>query len=162
MIEVTENIFVGNLVNYENLRFDEKFCFVQACKEPCHRKALGYTGRAPQKEHPEYLIAYRPKRIILNMIDSDKKYFTNILFERSVEFIDKSLSDNNKVLIHCNQGVSRSPSIGLLYLAIKKKINNSSFENAKTDFSRIYPSYEPKGIADYLSENWNYFIKKYS
>jgi len=162
VIEIIKNIFVGNLVDYENLKFNNDFSFVQACKEPCHRRALGYKGRAPQMDHPEYLIAYRPKRIILNMIDSDKKYFTHILFEQSIEFIDKSLNDNYKVLIHCNQGFSRSPSIGLLYLAIKRKIDCSNFENAKSEFVKMYPRYDPKGISDFLSDNWTHFMEKYS
>jgi len=149
MLEIEKNIFVGSLLDYESIEYNNDFCFVQACKEPCHRRALGYTGRAPQKNHPEYLFAYRPNKIILNMIDSDKKYFTHTLFEKSIDFIEKNLNENNKVLIHCNQGISRSPSIGLLYLAIKKKIDNSNFDNAKSEFIKIYPKYDPKGIAGY-------------
>lgn len=68
MTEIDRNIFVGNLIDYESYQFDTDFCFVQACKEPCHRKALGYTGRTANKNHPEYLIAFRERRIILNMI----------------------------------------------------------------------------------------------
>ena len=159
MVEIDKNIFVGSLLDYQSIEYNNEFCFVQACKEPCHRRALGYTGRSPEKTHPEYLIAFRPKKIILNMIDADKKYFTNILFEESINFIENKLKENCKILIHCNQGVSRSPSIGLLYLAIKNKIDSSDYESAKSDFMKIYPRYEPKGIADFLSENWNLFIK---
>jgi hypothetical protein len=159
MVEIEKNLFVGNLVNYQELQFDSKFYFVQACKEPCHRKALGYRGRTPEKNHPEYLIAYRERRIILNMIDPPTgKYFKNILFEKALEFIDEYLKKDNKILIHCNQGISRSPSIGLLYLATKGKIRNESFELAKEDFKTIYPNYQPSGIREFLTENWKHYI----
>ena len=159
MTEIDKNLFVGNLIDFENNQFDPDFCFVQACKEPCHRKAVGYTGRAPEKSHPEYLIALRERKIILNMIDPPTgKYFENILFESSLNFINEHLKNEKKVLIHCNQGKSRSPSIGLLYLATQGKIRNENYDFAKEDFEQIYPNYEPNGIREFLSKNWkNYF-----
>ncbi|GGK20570.1 hypothetical protein GCM10007962_13370 [Yeosuana aromativorans] len=160
MTEIDKNIFVGSLIDYETNQFDTDFYFVQACKEPCHRKALGYTGRTADKNHPEYLIAYRERRIILNMIDSPTgKYFENILFEKSIEFINEHSNNGKRILIHCNQGISRSPSIGLLYLATKNKIRNGNFEIAKFDFQKIYPNYAPSGIQEFLSLNWSNYIK---
>jgi len=159
MKEIDTNIFVGSLEDYENIKYNPDFVFVQACKEPCHRQALGYTGRAANKNHPEYLVAYRPQRIILNIVDVDTgKYFSNILFEKSIEFISSNIKNQKKVLIHCNQGLSRSPSIGLLYLAINKKIRNRTFWDAKEDFLKIYPEYAPKGVQDFLIENWSNLI----
>lgn len=159
MVEIDKNIFVGSLLDYEINQFDLEFYFVQACKEPCHRKALGYTGRTADVNHPEYLIAYRERKIILNMIDPPTgKYFENILFEKSLHFISQHLSEGKKILIHCNQGISRSPSIGLLYLATRNKIRNESFEIAKEDFQKIYPNYAPSGISEFLTLNWNNYI----
>ncbi|MHA7831838.1 MAG: dual specificity protein phosphatase family protein [Flagellimonas sp.] len=159
MLEIDKNLFVGNLIDFENNQFDPDFYFVQACKEPCHRRAVGYSGRAPEKSHPEYLIAYRERKIILNMIDPPTgKYFENTLFESSLNFIDKHLNNNKKVLIHCNQGKSRSPSIGLLYLATKSKIRNENYYLAKEDFLKIYPDYEPNGIKEFLNTNWNNYF----
>ena len=150
MKEIDTNIFVGSLEDYENIKYNPDFVFVQACKEPCHRQALGYTGRAANKNHPEYLVAYRPQRIILNIVDADTgKYFSNILFEKSIEFISSNIKNQKKVLIHCNQGLSRSTSIGLLYLAINKKNRNRTFWDAKEDFLKIYPEYAPKGVQDF-------------
>lgn len=160
MTEIDKNIFVGNLIDYENHQFDTDFCFVQACKEPCHREALGYKGRTADKNHPEYLIAYRERRIILNMIDPPTgKYFENVLFEKSLEFINEHLNNGKKILIHCNQGISRSPSIGLLFLATKNKIRNKNFEMAMEDFQKIYPNYAPSGIREFLTLNWSNYIK---
>lgn len=159
MLEIDKNLFVGNLIDFENNQFDPDFYFVQACKEPCHRRAVGYSGRAPEKSHPEYLIAYRERKIILNMIDPPiGKYFENTLFESSLNFINEHLTNNKKVLIHCNQGKSRSPSIGLLYLATKNKIRNENYYLAKEDFLKIYPDYEPNGIKEFLNTNWNNYF----
>ena len=158
MTEIYPNLFVGNLNDYEQNQFNKDFYFVQACKEPCHRKALGYSGRSADENHPEYLIAYRERRIILNMIDPPtSKYFENILFEKSLNFIDEHLKNGKKVLVHCNQGFSRSPSIALLYLATINKIESSSFENAEADFLKLYPNYKPSGIKEFLTLNWKHY-----
>jgi hypothetical protein len=160
MKEIDTNLFVGSLKDFEEIQFDTNFYFVQACKEPCHRKALGYSGRTPDINHPEYLIAFRERKIILNIIDPPtSKYFENETFEKSILFIDENLKKERKILIHCNQGISRSPSIGLLFLAIKEKINNKNFILAKNDFLKIYPNYNPSGIAEFLTNNWSNYIK---
>lgn len=164
MVEIDTNLYIGNLIDYENNQFDEDYYFVQACKEPCHRQALGYIGRSVSEDHPEYLIAYRDRKIILNMIDpKTEKYFENSMFEKSLIFINHNLENGKKVLIHCNQGISRSPSIGLLYLATKGKIRNESFIFAEEDFLKLYPNYSPSGIKNFLILNWkNYFNEDYS
>lgn len=160
MREIYTNLYVGNLVDYHNNQLDKEFYFVQACKEPCHRNALGYSGRSADEIHPEYLVAYRERKIILNMIDPPTgKYFENILFEKSLIFIEENLKNGKKVLIHCNQGISRSPSIGLLYLATKGKIRTENFNLAENDFLKIYPEYKPSGIKEFLSLNWTQYLK---
>lgn len=161
MTEIHKNLYVGNLIDYNVFQNENDFYFVQACKEPCHRQAVGYTGRSVDKTHPEYLFAYRPNRLILNMIDTPTgKYFDISLFDKSIEFIEQHLNLNRKILIHCNQGMSRSPSIGLLYLAIIEEINNVTFSEAKKAFLSIYPDYNPSGIEEFLTDNWNYFMNK--
>lgn len=87
------------------------------------------------------------------------KYFENVLFEKSLEFIDEHLNNGKKILIHCNQGISRSPSIGLLFLATKNKIRNINFEMVMEDFQKIYPNYAPSGIREFLTLNWSNYIK---
>lgn len=160
MTEIHKNLYVGSLIDYEILQDNPDYSFVQACKEPCHRRAVGYSGRAAPKTHPEYLIAYRSNRIILNIVDTPTgKYFCNEIFEKSLNFIDEHIEAGRKVLIHCNQGLSRSPSIGLLFLAIKGKIRNGNFWEAKEDFLKIYPEYSPKGVQEFININWlNYII----
>lgn len=74
-------------------------------------------------------------------------------------FIDKYIAAR-KVLVHCNQGLSRSPSIVLLHLAIKGFIANDSYSDAVTDFRRMYPYFSPgRGIALYMNNNWEELLK---
>ena len=69
MKKVHENLYVGSTEDYQHLPTPSKWYVIHACKEPFHRQALGYSGRAAPKNHPEYLIARREGRLILNLID---------------------------------------------------------------------------------------------
>jgi hypothetical protein len=49
-----------------------------------------------------------------------------------------------------------STTLDLLYLAKQlKTILNYSFIFAKDEFVKIYSSYIPSGIGDYVDQNWN-------
>lgn len=155
MTEVDKNIYVGDLNDYRNLMDNHAYVFIQACKTPCHDVAVGNVD----KNHPEYLVAKRTNGIVLNMIDGDYGYqFSPELFNSSLDFIYQN-RDNKRILIHCNQGVSRSPSIALLYLAREGKISSDSYEHAKEDFKKIYHHYHPNtGVEQFMQLNWNSYI----
>jgi predicted protein tyrosine phosphatase len=109
MIEVYSRLFIGSELDYEGtVSHQSGWAIVHACKEPYHRQALGYSGRAVPSTHPEYLIAQRGKRLILNMVDTDNpRFFAKEMIIRALDFIDQQRADGLKVLIHCNQGESR-------------------------------------------------------
>lgn len=90
------------------------------------------------------------------MIDPSTPLFPPQLFTKSLDFIDRHIS-TRKVLIHCNYGLSRAPSIALLYLAKRTKaINAQSYETALQDFIKRFPNYHPgSGIKLYLKTSWN-------
>ena len=80
--------------------------------------------------------------------------FTHPIMKRALEFIEQNIL-LKKVLIHCNHGFSRSPSIALMYLAKKNKIQNKSLQDAYRDFIKLYPGYTPgNGIYLYMQNNW--------
>ena len=162
MIEIYPNLFIGDQSAYENqVRGQEGWVIVHACKYPYHRDLLGYSGRGAPKSHPEYLIAIRAHRLYLNLIDPpNPDYIPREIIDAALEFIDKGLKDGKKVLVHCNQGESRSPGIVLLYLAIHTDLlNKESLNNAEIDFRKIYPSYNPsEGIRGFLEINWNEYV----
>ena len=158
MQEVYPNLFVGNQDDYEiTVKKQEGWYVVQACKDPYHRAALGYTGRAVAKTHPEYLIARRGDRLILNMVDADSPaYIPKEIIDAALDFIYKSLQTGRKVLVHCNQGMSRSPSIAWLYLAKHTDIFKTlDFADAERTFRQLYPIYSPAtGVYGYVKLNW--------
>jgi len=158
MIEVYPNLFVGNQDDYDfNVSRQEGWAVVHACKEPYHRQALGYSGRGAPKTHPEYLVARRGNRIMLNIVDADDPaFFAKSMIDQALDFIDEQLSNSQKVLVHCNLGESRSPAIALVYLAARRRaLPTKSLEAAEQQFKQLYPAYSPKpGIRGHLKQYW--------
>nr|WP_320037681.1 dual specificity protein phosphatase family protein [uncultured Bacteroides sp.] len=156
MKEIHHNLHIGSQDDYENIvRFQNDWFVIHACKEPYHRKALGYTGRSAPKTHPEYLIAYRGNHLILNLIDVDTPdYIPKEVIDEAINAIDVHLQ-NMKVLVHCNQGISRSATIGLLYLHHIKVISND-FYDAEKEFLKLYPLHKPaNGMRMFAIQNWS-------
>ncbi len=94
--------------------------------------------------------------LYLNLLDISSLSFEYAfpMIKRSMEFIDGYIKDM-EVLVHCNFGMSRSPSIALLYMARKCYINNASFKDALKDFHEIYVYYSPgMGMYRYFDNYW--------
>lgn len=155
MKEVKENLFVGNGQDYDSLKNDMAWSFVQAAKEPWHRNALGYAGRAAPKDHKEYLIVQRENRLILNMVDADvPDYFSPELFIAACRFIERELAKGKKVLVHCNQGESRGPAVALVFLAGIGEFGNCDYKGAKAQFEKLYPFKPKNGVDKFLEKSW--------
>lgn len=156
MLEVAKNLFVGNELDcFYDVKDD--WAVVHACKHPCHVKKVGYTGSLPAT-HPEYLISEDKEHLFLNMVDMQQPLmpkYTHPIMKRAIEFINENIL-TKKVLIHCNQGESRAPSIALVYMAKSGLIQNKNFQQAYKDFIVIYPFYQPgNGISSYLQTRWD-------
>lgn len=163
MIEIYPNLFIGNENDYESrVKHESGWCVVHACKIPYHRQALGYSTNAAPKTHPEYLIARRGNRLILNLVDApDPAYIPKEIIDAALEFINTSLgTTGSRVLVHCNEGCSRSAGIGLLYLAkFTDKVPKGNFIEAEAVFRTLYQPYNPKGgMRGFMTGNW----KEYS
>ncbi|MEX1261817.1 MAG: dual specificity protein phosphatase [Balneolaceae bacterium] len=163
MTEVHRNLFIGNENAYElKVKNKEGWSVIHACKEPYHRCALGYSGRGAPKDHPEYLLAKRGNRLILNLVDAaNPAYISTEIIDEALSFINVHLGDGQKVLVHCNQGMSRSPGIGLLYLAKEEIITNNSFQEALKEFRAIYPGINMAGgMRGFLETNWGVYVNQ--
>lgn len=158
MKEITKNIYVGN---QEDCFYEHKpdWAVIHACKHPCHRTAVGQT-RNLQKTHKHYLTYINHQHLFLNMIDSNSSYFPEQLFYTSLRFIKTFEKKNINILIHCNQGMSRAPSIAMLYIAKEMDIiDSSSYDIARDSFYPLYQRYIPNpGIDKFLRKNWKKFI----
>ena len=161
MIEVHSKLFVGDESDYSRIAGVENWAIVHACKEPFHRQAVGYSGKAAPKGHPEYLIARRGNRLMMNIVDAENPmFFDRIgLITPALDFVDEQRTSDRKVLIHCNEGHSRSPSLALLYLAMRlQAIPAETFNAAETAFMQLYSGYHPKaGIRGHIRANWEQY-----
>src|SRR5258708_2952521 len=153
MIEIFKDLFIGNAADYEHdVREQPGWRVVHACKEPYHRQALGYTGRAAPQDHPEYLIARRGHRLILNLVDApDPAYIRKAIAEAGIVFVHEGLRGGDRVLVHCNEGRSRPAMIGFLSLASFTDRLPPTFDAAEAAFRAIYPPYLPgAGVRGFL------------
>ena len=162
MEHVTDLIYVGceaDIEEFQELHPDGMI--LHACKEPFHRQALGYTGRGAPKDHPEYLTARRGDALILNLIDgNDPKWIPAECFIKADAFIQEAMDNERHILIHCNQGMSRAPSI-LFYHLIKCDVDIfagcDTFEDAREYFEEnYYPAYDPaNGVLGFVEGTFN-------
>jgi hypothetical protein len=154
MVEIYNRVFIGSELSCRS--GDNEWAIVHACKSPCHQNAVGYSGSL-KNTHPNYLVLEKETDLYLNMIDPPVPLFMLPLFTSFLRFADNNWRAGKKLLIHCNQGESRAPSLGLLFLSkCQAAISNESYEKAWADFLGLYNLYNPgKGIQIYLSKNWS-------
>lgn len=157
MKEVHPSLFVGDEQDCITTKESEKWTVVHACKHPCHQNAVGYSGSL-SRSHPNYLIYEKGQDLYLNMVDMDRKQeheFMEPIVSSTLDFVEDHIN-SNKVLIHCNEGESRSPALAMLYLAKRENaIRKDTYAEAKQDFKELYPRFNPsRGIDLYLEDYW--------
>ena len=159
MIQIEKNLYIGDMRDCIAYRRDN-IAIVHACKT-CHRRALGYNGCLSSSDS-NYLSYEHGLNLYLNMVDMPnefKPHFTNPIFESAMGFIAHNIN-TRPVLIHCDCGVSRSPSLGMVYLARHNIISSACLTDAMSDFIKLYPQYSPGiGIKLYMAHNWDYLMR---
>lgn len=154
MIEVHPGLFVGDDGDALATAGEPGWFVVHACKEPHHRAALGYTGKGAPKGDPEYLVAHRPGCVALNLIDAPEPAMIPAgAVMAGVDAIATHIGQA-KVLVHCNQGRSRSPLIALLYLCLHTdRFDDCDYDDALDRFRAIYPPLDPgAGMAGFVRD----------
>jgi hypothetical protein len=153
MVKVHDRLFVGNVTTCRP--GSTEFAVVHACKSPCHQQSVGYKGNLPPL-HPNYLVLRRPYDLYLNIIDPPVPLFKIEIFVEFLRFASEHYDGGGSVLVHCNQGESRAPTLALLFLAKHLGvIPTDSFSVAKERFASLYSGYRPgAGIQQFLTANW--------
>lgn len=156
MFEVRKRLYIGN--EYDCRKGDEDWGIIHACKHPCHQRAVGYKGNL-SSSHPNYLVLEKRNDLYLNIIDPSAPLFMPPLFTSFLNFTSLQWEGGKKILIHCNQGESRAPTLAMMFMAKHlKEIPNSSYSEARREFEKLYSGYKPgKGIQIYLNQNWQEF-----
>ena len=159
MIQIPHtNLFIGEITDLSQTN-EKDWALIHAAQS-IHYRIFGWnrTTNKPDKNHPNYIYYEKDNCLSLNWVDGASYLYdwSGVeTFIKTLDFIDKWISEK-KVLIHCDQGQSRSPTLGLLYLAKRMKtISNESFLSAKKEFINYYPYYSPGGIGEYVQKNWN-------
>lgn len=160
-MEVYPNLFVGDDVAFQKLQGKPGWSFLRCCKEGPggHRQLLGYsTLGAPKGTH--YLWAKKGSVLALNLLDlSDPNFIDEGMVNRGLDFIEKRLNAGDKVLVACNQGLSRGPTMAMMYL---RRIGDlpEGYRAAYKIFKTIYHKYDPgAGVQQYAKAHWNQLMK---
>jgi hypothetical protein len=157
MREVYERLYVANESSCR--QGNDEWAVVHACKSPCHQRAIGYTKSLPAS-HPNYLVLIEGQNLFMNIIDPPIPLFMPESFANFLDFSEREWLSGRKLLIHCNKGESRAPSLALLFLAkCRAALSNDSYLSARAEFEQLYPEYNPgKGIQMYLSDHWRELV----
>ena len=156
MQKVTGQLFVGSQDDCVPGR--PGWSVVHACKVPCHRRALEYRSRLP-RDHPGFLAHERGNDLFLNLIDPVRPRFQPEVFHRFLDFASRRLATGDALLIHCNLGRSRAPSLALLLMARRLGLlPDDSYDAARSAFLAVFPYYRPRrGVETFLRQHWPSF-----
>ncbi len=130
-----------------------------ACKDPCHKVAVGYA-QSLSPSHPHYLVKEQPSDLFLNMIDPATPLFKHELFWSTLSFVRKHI-DRVPVVIHCNQGLSRSVSLAMVYGAHRRLCDCDpyDFHACMADMITRLPVFSPGlGIRSYMEAHWKELV----
>jgi hypothetical protein len=152
VIQVFDRIYVGSEGDCQ--RGTEGLAVIHACKT-CHKKALNYRDNLPHN-HPNYLALRQPFDLYLNIVDAREPLFKLDTFLEFLRFAEAHYSKGASLLIHCDQGLSRSPTLALVFLAkFLGKLPDDTFGTARAALKLLYPPYEPgPGLYKFMTDNW--------
>ena len=165
MIELIKNIYVGSEEDYYTIQNMPNWAILHCCKHPFHCQFVGYRGSL-SPSNPDYALKRIGNEMALNLVDMDKfdcKYldFNRKMFKTAFEFLDEYREKGYKLLIHCNQGESRAPTLGLLYVSYLGAYNYAGFEESVRKLRMIYPQYAPRNnIYQTVAALWQDFVKR--
>lgn len=153
MREVFERVWVGDERDCRS--GSHNWAVIHACKSPCHQRAVGYRGSLPSS-HPHYVFLTHDEDLFLNLVDPPVPLFKPESFVAFLDFADMQWLAGRTLLVHCNHGESRAPSLALVFLAKRRAaLNDCSYGAARKEFGSLFQGYRPgTGIEAYLSENW--------
>lgn len=151
MLELRERLYIGDLGDC--VEGGDGWAVVHACRHPCYRMAAASL----QTAEPRGSALVVGDDLYLDLIDPPQPLFELAPFAVFLDFAEQHRRRGERLLIHCNQGLSRAPSLALLFLAKRSgELPGSSFEAAREAFTARLPSYAPgAGILSFLTDRWH-------
>jgi hypothetical protein len=159
-VDIAQNLYVGGDAAYEMVKDKPEWRSLRVCKfgPGGHKESLGYTSMGAPRG-PDYLSVVKKNRMALNAIDvADPNLIPIEMIETGLKYVDSQLRSGHKVLIACNEGHSRGPTTGLLYLRAIGEFPGMTFQHAERIFRGLYPQYSPGiGMRHFAKTNWQFF-----
>ena len=159
MEEVISRLYVGGDNDYLKHKDDKEWSVLRCCKEGPggHRETLGYTTAGSPKG-TEYLSVKGRKRLALNFIDPNDPNFIPVkMVETGIEYVGHRMSAGDKVLVACNAGHSRGPTVAMLYMRGIGELPHN-FITSERIFRTLYPEYDPGiGMRSFARTHWHLF-----
>lgn len=155
MKSVYPGLWVGDIGDYRR----GMAAVVVSATQTVHYEKGGWSRKhRPSPDDRAYLAGNWGFHYTLNWVDGGPHLYEwggPEAFVTALDFIDQERGKGNEVLVHCDAGLSRSPTLALIYLAKRVDvISNASFAAAKEEFLQVYPDYNPGGIAEYVAAHW--------
>lgn len=119
--------------------------------EAAHQKPSGDWFGAELSGPTHIRISYN--ELSLNMVDAaHERYLSDEMINAGLEFITERMAEGDAILVHCNMGISRSPSMAFLWM-FEHGFLDDEFRYAAPQFKDIYPNWCPgNGIWNYLKK----------
>ena len=156
MKEVAAGLWVGNQDAGVAALQDSDWAVVNTSKV-LHARLVGVPANQ-LRQTPNYLEFEREGLLSFNMVDGPAHLYGLLgtpAFVKALDFIDE-WRGTRLVLINCDQGMSRSPTVALLYMAKRTgEIPADSFSAARRAFQAHYPMYNPGGIGAFVASSWS-------
>jgi hypothetical protein len=120
-----------------------------------HRAMLGYTTMGAPKGS-DYLFARKGDWMALNLIDTDDhEFISEEMLDAGIKFIAEMMDKGKPILVHCNAGMSRGPSMAFMYLRSAGELPQP-FNRARHIFKTLYPPFDPgHGMEFWARAKWN-------
>ncbi|MDD1663739.1 MAG: dual specificity protein phosphatase family protein [Methanomicrobiales archaeon] len=150
MEEIFRNLFIGDLDDNDLVRGRADWAVIHAEKEMYRR----YVD-AHRLVFKDTILTPGGNELYLAFEDALKMDQVNTgCIPPALDFAHRHLTEGRKVLIHCIAGVSRSPTIALLYLLkFTEVLPKTNIFDAIFSFSEIYPLYNPNdGLFAYAAK----------
>lgn len=155
MEEIIRGLYVGSDSDVPVAR-TRRYARLAACKDgpDSHRSMLEYTtAGAPKGKN--YFFVRDGDVMGLNLIDvDDPVIIPDEVIDEGLKFIKEMQDKRRTLLVHCNQGHSRSTTLAMMYLRAIGEMPDG-FVASEKKFRYLYSSYDPGvGMRARAWERW--------
>jgi hypothetical protein len=141
--KIVDQIYVGGDADVTKAE-ERGYSRLACCKDgpDGHRMMLGYNSLGAPKDD-NYLFASRKHWGAMNLIDHDD---VDMIPEdgilEALAWAKKEYDAERTILFHCNAGVSRGPTMALMFMRTIGEMP-TSFNSSVKIFRSLYPKYDP-------------------